>query len=80
MTFFERLIHDQMYDHITKHNILNPFQSVFRPSYSTTTALLDVSDYLYDQIGRALNVTKGQSLGLCARREHESLDAILDSP
>ena len=49
MTFFERLIHDQLYTHVTKHNILNPFQSGFRPGYSTTTALSDVSDYLYDQ-------------------------------
>ena len=41
---FERLVHD----HATKHNILNPFQSGFRPKYLPTTALPDVSDYLYD--------------------------------
>ena len=34
---------------MTKHNILNPFQSGFRPGYSTTTALPDEADYLYDQ-------------------------------
>ena len=50
LTFFERLIHDQLYDHVTKHNILNPFQSGFRPGFSTTTALLGVSDYLHDKI------------------------------
>ena len=48
MKFFERLIHNQLYDHVTKQNILNPFQSGFRPGYSTTTSLLDVSDY-YNQ-------------------------------
>ena len=49
MKMFERLIHDQLYAHVTKHNILNPFQSGVRSGHSTTTALLDVSDYLYDQ-------------------------------
>ena len=49
MKVFERLIFDQSYAHISKHNLLNQFQSGFWPRYSTTTALLDVSDYLCDQ-------------------------------
>ena len=46
---FERLVHDQLYDHVNKHTILNPFQSGFRPKYSTTKALLYVCDHSYDQ-------------------------------
>lgn len=49
MKVFEKVVHAQLYEHISHNNLLNQFQSGFRSGYSTTTALRDVSDYLYDQ-------------------------------
>ncbi len=49
MKVFEKVVHAQLYDHISRNNLLNQFQSGFRPGYSTATALTDVSDYFYDQ-------------------------------
>ncbi|KAJ8711529.1 hypothetical protein PYW07_014674 [Mythimna separata] len=40
----ERLIYNQLSSFLYKHNLLNPFQSGFRPGHSTTTALLNITD------------------------------------
>lgn len=40
----ERLIHWQLSTFLTSNNLLNPFQSGFRPGHSATTALAKVSD------------------------------------
>jgi retron-type reverse transcriptase len=42
----ERAVHDQLYDYLTKFDVLNSNQSGFRKSHSTNTTLLDVSDYI----------------------------------
>ena len=40
----ERVVYDQLSKHLDKHNILYKYQSGFRKSYSTETALIDLSD------------------------------------
>ena len=40
----ERIVHDQLYKFIEENNILNKWQSGFRPGYSTETAMTYVTD------------------------------------
>ena len=40
---FERIVYDQLSKHLDKHNIFYKYQSGFRRSYSTETALIDLS-------------------------------------
>ena len=49
-------MHNQLYKFIEENNILNKWQSGFRPGYSTETAMTNVTDL------RA-NLFKGQAVG-----------------
>ena len=49
----ERIVFNQFYDYLTKHNLLADTQSGFRPLHSTTTALLDATNEWF------LNIDKG---------------------
>ncbi|KAJ0179958.1 hypothetical protein K1T71_004549 [Dendrolimus kikuchii] len=40
----ERLVHNQLSIFLNKNDLLNPFQSGFRPGYSTVTALVKITD------------------------------------
>ena len=50
MKVFEKIIHKQVADFIFQHNFLNDRQSGFRKMYSTTSAVLDVSDFILKQL------------------------------
>ena len=49
----ERIIFNQLYGYLTKHNILSDSQSGFKPVHSTTTALLGATNDWF------LNMDKG---------------------
>ena len=63
VVIFERAIHKQLYDHLVENNPLSQFQSGFRPSHSTSTALLYVSDYILKHIDQG-NLTGAVLLDL----------------
>ncbi len=46
----ERAVHNQLYTYLTNCNILNQYQSGFRSNHSTATTLLDVSDYILNNM------------------------------
>lgn len=48
MKIFEKVVYKQMIDFITENNILQPNQSGFRSSFSTSSAALDVSEHIID--------------------------------
>jgi hypothetical protein len=49
----ERVVHSQLSDFLTQNNILNPFQSGFRRSHSTETALIKITDDIRSAMDRS---------------------------
>jgi hypothetical protein len=49
----ERAVHDQLYSYLTNANILSPSQSGFRSGHSTNSALIDVSDYILENMNNS---------------------------
>ena len=54
----ERTVHNQLYAYPCSRNILSDSQSGFRRNHSTTTTLLEVQDYILD------NMDKGFATGV----------------
>ncbi|CAB4010237.1 RNA-directed DNA polymerase from mobile element jockey-like, partial [Paramuricea clavata] len=50
----ERILYDQLYDYLTKFELLNDCQFGFRKSHSTATALLDCTNSWYMNIDKKL--------------------------
>ena len=46
----EKLIHNQIYEYLIKENLLANSQHGFRPSHSTLTALLDITNRWYQNM------------------------------
>ena len=46
----ERLVNQQIVKYINKHNLLDPYQSAYRENYSTTTALLKITEDILEAI------------------------------
>ena len=46
----ERTVHNQLYTYLFSRNILSYSQSGFRSNHSTTTTLLEVQDYILNNI------------------------------
>ena len=52
MKIFEKVVHSQVYDFLKDSKILSENQSGFRNSHSTDTAVICVSDYILEQLGK----------------------------
>ena len=52
----EQVVNGQLQNYLTRLNIIDAYQSGFRKSYSTTTAVIDVSDYIHKKIGQGYHV------------------------
>ncbi|CAM1302576.1 Uncharacterised protein r2_g1254 [Pycnogonum litorale] len=67
---FERIIFNQIYEYINCNNLLYPFQSGFRPSYSTETALINLIDMI------RCNTDKGEYTGLLLLDLEKAFDTV----
>ena len=47
-------MHEQLYFHLASNGLLRTHQSGFRPCHSTATALIDVTDYILENIHQGL--------------------------
>ena len=66
----ERIVHDQIYDYLSKHKLLAIQQSGFRPKHSTQTSLHNFTEFAFTEIG------KGNCVGLVALDLKKTFDTI----
>ena len=52
MKVFEKVVHNQVYEFLKTSNILSENQSGFRNSHSTDTAVICVSDFILEELGK----------------------------
>ena len=51
---FGRIVHDQFYSYLINNELLSEYQSGFRPTYSTVTALLETTNNWWVNIDKGL--------------------------
>ena len=66
----ERAVFDQLYKYLNDNNLIHVNQSGFRPSFSTSTALVNISEDWYDEID------KGNIVGLCMLDFKKAFDTV----
>ena len=66
----ERTVHNQLYAYLCSRNILSDSQSGFRPNHSTTTTLLEVQDYILN------NMDKGFATGVIFLDLKKAFDTV----
>ena len=73
---FERVIYNQLYNFLEKHNILYQYQFGFRKGYSTEQAILEITDTLRKALDKKL-VTCGLLLDFSKAFDTVSHDILL---
>jgi hypothetical protein len=66
----ERVVFDQLYDYLNVNNLFNMYQSGFRPSYSTCSSLVNITEDWYNEID------KGKMIGLCMLDLKKAFDTV----
>jgi hypothetical protein len=66
----ERIVNNRLLDHLSSHNLLNPFQSAYTKLHSTETTLLSIHDHII----RAMSLQ--QITGLCLLDLSAAFDTI----
>lgn len=66
----ERAVFDQLYNYLNDNNMININQSGFRPSYSTGSALINVTEDWYNEID------KGNLIGVCMIDLKKAFDTV----
>jgi hypothetical protein len=66
----ERVVFDQLYKYLNDNNLIYVNQSGFRPSFSTATALINISEDWYNEIDN------GNIIGLCMLDLKKAFDTV----
>ncbi len=56
MKVFERAVHNQLNEYLTEHQILCKQQYGFRQNHSTITAIVDVTDFIYENMDKRIGI------------------------
>ena len=71
---FERIVYDQLCAYLEEHNIIHKFQSGFRSTHSTVTALLEATDTW------AYNIDRGKINAVVFLDLKKAFDTIDQTP
>ena len=68
---FGRIVHDQFYSYLINNELLSEYQSGFRPTYSTATALLENTNNIW-----CVNIDEGLLNGVIFIDLKKAFDTI----